>query len=178
MRKKSILIIASVLVFSFLAASVVIAKQDTDWDMYACGTITNYRYEPNLSAEILDGIWNLKVKDGKVWFYICNQEKNIDEAVEGGPAGSVDILEYSLIGTPMAMGYVDEDDDEVDDYFFVFGKMQVKKTAAQFDGTYTYKTWITWEEIRILSDGTVQFWRSWVETPWDKMGTVSMQDFF
>lgn len=177
MRKKSILIIASVLVFSFLAASVVTAKQDADWDMYACGTITNYRDEPELSAEILDGIWNLKVKDGKVWFYVCNQELNLHES-EGAPVDSVDILEYSLIGTPMAMGYVDEDDDEVDDYFFVFAKMQVKKTAAQFDGTYTYKTWNTWEEIRILSDGTVQFWRSLVETPWDKIGTVTVQDFF
>ena len=172
MRRKSVLIMTCVLIASFLTVLAVTAKHDADWEYYAYGTLESYRGEPGVSAEILDGIWNLKVKDGKVWFYAYYTELNIDSEAEMGPEGSVDLFEFSLIGTPMSMGY---DDDSYD----VFAQLLVKKTKAQFDGTYTQKTWKTWNLIEISENGVdFTMWRRPWETEWDKIGTITAQDFF
>jgi hypothetical protein len=172
MRRKPVLIMTCVLIASFLTVLAVTAKHDADWENYAYGTLEQYRGEPGLSAEIVDGIWNLKVKDGKVWFYACYQELNLDSEAEGGPEGSVDILEFTLIGTPMYMRYEDESYD-------VFAQLQVKKTQAQFDGTYTQRTWKTWNLISISEDGVdFTMWRRPWATDWDKIGTITAQDFF
>lgn len=178
MRRKSVLIMTCILIASSITILAVTAKHYTDWENYAYGTLEQYRGEPDLSAAIEDGIWILKVKDGKVWFYACYQEKNIDSEVEGGPEGSVDILEFSLIGTPIYMGYVDNEEpyDEPES-FCVMAQLQVKKMQAQFDGTYTQKTWKTWNLIEVNRNGVFTMWRRPKPTDWDKIGTITEQDF-
>jgi len=170
-RKYASLLILIILTFTFVAVFTVTAKYKTDIDGYACGTLSQYGGEPGLPCELVDGVWNLKIADGKVWFYACITERNLDETVENAPEDSIDLLEYSMIGKPFD---IDEDGGVIS----VFGVVQVKKTAAQWDGSYSYNTWTTWEQIDIdtnTEDVTI------INNPYDdtywKIGTVSYQYF-
>ena len=60
----------------------------------------------------------------------------------------------------------------------VFGTYQVKKQAAQFDGSYTTQTWTTWSQLTILEDGRVYDVNYPYDDTWWKSGTVEYQDFF
>jgi len=159
----------TILTFTFVAVFTATAKYKTDIEGYACGTLSNYGGEPGLPCELVDGVWNLKIAGGKVWFYACITERNLDEEVENAPENSIDVLEYSIIGKPMNI-YENETD------IGVFGVIQVKKTAAQWDGGYSYHTWTTWEQINIdkgTGDVTI------INKPWDntywKIGEVTYQ---
>jgi hypothetical protein len=133
MKKKQVLL------FAIITASVlfttVIAKQPTDWEQYAYGTITEY--DEAYSSEIVTGFWKLKVQDKKVWFEVNYMEKNLIEAEEGSPEDSVDTFEMTITGAkPFAM-WTDEGEGQL----YIFAKLQVKKTWATPDGTYESKTW-------------------------------------
>ncbi len=162
---------STVLALTLLAVYTATARYKTDIDGYACGTLTQYKDDPNLPAELLDGVWNLKIADGKVWFYACITEMNHDPEVEDAPENSIDVLEYSIIGKPM-------DVSEEDEVVIVFGVIQVKKTASQWDGSYSYKTWTTWEQIEVDTGAdTVTIINNPFNDAYWKLGTVTYQNF-
>ena len=170
-RRYATLIMISILTLTFVAVFTATAKYKTDVEGYACGTLTQYNDDPYLPAELLDGVWNLKIADGKVWFYACITEMNHDSMVENAPENSIDLLEYSIIGKPM-------DIYEEDGVIGVFGVIQVKKTAAQWDGSYSYRTWTTWEQIKVdtNTDTVAIINNPYVDSYW-KLGTVSYHNF-
>jgi len=170
-RKYATLLMLTILTFTFVAVFTVTAKYKTDTEGYACGTLSQYNGDPGLPAELLEGVWNLKIADGKVWFYACITEMNHDPEVEDAPENSIDLLEYSIIGKPM-------DIDEGNGVIGVFGVIQVKKTAAQWDGSYSYRTWTTWEYIEVDTNAeTVTIINNPYDDSYWKLGTVSYHDF-
>jgi len=170
-RRYVALLITSTLCLAFAAAFTATARYKTDVEGYACGTLTQYNDDPNLPAELLDGVWNLKIADGKVWFYACITELNHDPEVEDAPENSIDVLEYSIIGKPMD---ISEDTGVIS----VFGVIQVKKTASQWDGSYSYRTWTTWELIEVdTNSDTVTIINNPYVTAYWKLGTVSYHNF-
>ena len=170
-RKYGTLLMISILTFTFVAVFTVTAKYKTDIEGYACGTLYKYNDDPELPAELLDGVWNIKIADGKVWFYACITEMNHDPMVEDAPENSIDLLEYSIIGKPMNIY-------EEDGVIGVFGVIQVKKTAAQWDGSYSYNTWTTWELIEIdTNTNTVEIINNPYNDSYWKLGTVSYNGF-
>jgi hypothetical protein len=170
-RRYATLIMLTILVFVFVAVITATANYKTDIEGYACGTLTQYNDDPDLPAELLDGVWNLKIADGKVWFYACITEMNHDPEVEDAPENSIDLLEYSIIGKPMD---ISEDAGVIS----VFGVIQVKKTAAQWDGSYSYRTWTTWELIEVDTDAdAVTIINNPKDDSYWKLGTVSYHSF-
>lgn len=159
----------------FLASTAALAKYKTDIEGSAYGTFEKYKGEPE-EAEIVSGVWTLKIMDGKVHYYACVLEKNLDES-EGGPVNSADILEYTMISKPfyITLGY---DENFGRDVLKVMGVYQVKKLAAQFDGSYTTQTWTTWSQLTILDNGTVYTVNNPYDETWWKTGTVEYEDFF
>ena len=170
-RRYATLLIISILTLTFVAVYTATANYKTDVEGYACGTLTQYGDDPFLPAELLDGVWNLKIADGKVWFYACITEMNHDPEVEDAPVNSIDLLEYSIIGKPMD---VSEDAGVIT----VFGVIQVKKTAAQWDGSYSYRTWTTWEQINVDTiSGDITIVNNPYNDSYWKLGTVTYHDF-
>ena len=169
-RNKALLMF-TVLALTLFAVYTATARYKTDVEGYACGTLSQYKDDPTLPAELLDGVWNLKIADGKVWFYACITEMNLDPEVEDAPENSIDVLEYSIIGKPM-------DIMEEDGVVSVFGVIQVKKTASQWDGSYTYKTWTTWEliEVDTGADTVTVINNPYYDAYW-KLGTVTYHSF-
>lgn len=181
MKTKSVLLMSLIMLSSLLAVSSI-AKHPTVWENYAFGTLEKYNADPGLSAELVDGIWNLKVKDDTVWFYACYQERNLDAEEENSPEGSIDILEFTLQGQPFWMGNVEMGVPGVDTAlgkaaYVVFGKFQLKKTWAIYDGTYTSRTWKTWMAVEIYEDGDflLNNWPSGL-SDWDQVGEVTYSD--
>jgi hypothetical protein len=159
-----------------LVSSTAMAKYNTDLEGSAYGTFEKYMGEPRISAEVVSGVWNLKIQDGVVWYYACVLEKNLDLS-EGSPVGSVDVLEYSIAGKPFEVA------KEYDEMFKmevvkVFANMQVKKQWAQMDGTYTTQTWTSWGQITILRNGVVYAVNNPYDDTWWKKGKVIYEDFF
>lgn len=149
MKRKGLVVLATIVVSALVAAIYVTAKQPSDWEYYAYGEILDYQDAP--SAEIKSGFWNLKVSGNKVWLHAYYLEENLDEAVEVSPEGSVDVFEWSMLGKPMMMY---EDGDKL----YIFAQLQVKKAWATFDGTYEPKNWKTWRMLIIDFDsGEVLF---------------------
>ena len=170
-HKNKVALMSTVLVVTLFAVYTATARYKTDVEGYACGTLSQYKDDPTLPAELLDGIWNLKIVDGKVWFYACITEMNHDPEVEGAPENSIDVLEYSIIGKPMEIA-------EEDGVVTVFGVIQVKKTASQWDGSYTYKTWTTWELIEVdTGANTVTVINNPYYDAYWKLGTVTYHSF-
>jgi hypothetical protein len=96
---------------------------------------------------------------------------NHDPIVEDAPENSIDLLEYSIIGKPM-------DINEEDGVIGVFGVIQVKKTAAQWDGSYSYRAWTTWEYIEVdTNTDKVTLINNPKDDSYWKLGTVSYHDF-
>ena len=195
MKTKTVVILSVLVLASMFVVVPVIAKQLAPWEHFAYGTFTDYYDDPDLpevpegedpipmGAEIVDGIWNLKVKDDAVWFYACVQEKNIDPDEENSPEGSIDILEYTLQGQPVAMGFFDGlSDGQVTargtPAYSVLGYFKVQKQWAQFDGRYTTRTWKTFGAIEIYESGEC-IMNTWLPTlsEGDKLGTVTENDF-
>ena len=140
MKRKGLIVLATIVVSSLAAAIYVTAKQPADWEYYAYGEILDYQDAP--SAEIKSGFWNLKVSGKKIWLNAYYLEENLDPEIEGSPFGSVDIFEWSMLGNPMMMY---EDGDKL----YIFAQLQVKKSWATFDGTYEPKNWKTWRMLII-----------------------------
>ena len=176
MKKKSILILTCLLATVLLVSSTATAKYKTDVEGTAYGTFEKYVGEPELSARVVKGVWNLKIQDGTVWYYACVLEENLDIS-EDSPVGSVDILEYSIAGKPFSIAQEYDDDFEAI-VVKVFANMQVKKQWAQMDGTYTTRTWTSWSQITILDNGQVYTVDNPYEDAWWKEGTVLYEDFF
>ena len=176
MKRKPILVLTCIITAILLVSTTVMAKYKTDLEGTAYGTFDYYKGEPALSAEVVTGVWNLKITDGKILYYACVLEKNLDES-EGSPVGSVDVLEYTIAGKPfeVAKGYDDMFESEV---VKVFANIQVKKQWALFDGTYTTRTWTTWAQLTILPDDVVISVGNPYDDSWWRYGTVIYQDFF
>ena len=174
MNRKSILILTCILASVLLVTSTANAKIKTDLEGSAYGTFESYNGLPS-SAEIVTGVWNLKITDGTVWYYACVMEKNL-ELSEGSPVDSIDILEYTLIGKPMGLK-IEYDDDLEADVLKVFAQIQVKKSWIQMDGTYTSRTWKTWEEVTIQDNGVIYVVNNPYSDTWWKIGTVIFEDF-
>jgi len=169
--KNKALLMFTVLALTLFAVYTATAKYKTDVKGYACGTLYQYNDDPTLPAELLDGVWNLKIADGKVWFYACITEMNLDPEVEDAPENSIDVLEYSIIGKPM-------DISEEDGVISVFGVIQVKKTASQWDGSDSYRTWTTWELIEVDTGAdTVTIINNPYNDAYWKLGTVTYHSF-
>ena len=99
MKRKSLLVLTCIIAGILLVSTTVMAKYKTDLEGSAYGTFDYYQGEPELSAEVVTGVWNLKITDGKIWYYACVLEKNLDES-EGSPIGSVDVLKCTIAGKP------------------------------------------------------------------------------
>lgn len=85
MKKKSILILSTLLIASILAIIPTSAKVE----FKANGKITHYLPEVTSSA-VVHGRWDVKIKDGEVEFKGYYTELNIEEEVEQSPPGTVD----------------------------------------------------------------------------------------
>ena len=142
MKRKGILILATIIVSTFLIGIYVIAKQPTSWDYYVYGGILDYQDAP--SAEIQSGFWNLKISGKKVWLNLYYLEENLDEDIEASPDNSVDIMDWSIVGNPLFMY-----EDEVEEKLYLFAEWKVKKTWATSVGTYQPVTWHTLSLIHI-----------------------------
>lgn len=84
MKKKSILILGTLLIASILAIGPTLATLEFN----ANGKITHYLPEVT-SSEVVHGRWDVKIKDGEVEFKGYYTELNIEE-VEQSPPGTVD----------------------------------------------------------------------------------------
>ena len=138
MKKRSGLFMACLLLPSVLLAISVTAKQETPWENYAYGTLE--KYDDAWSARVVHGFWNLKVTGEKVWFNGYYLEENLDADVEGSPVGSTDVFEWILHGKPIMMM-------RVGDTLYIAAKVLIKKSWAQFDGTYTSRSIETWQVL-------------------------------
>ena len=181
MKTKHVVMLSGLIIASMFVVSTGIAKQDAEWKDYAYGTLTDY--ENIASAQIVDGIWNLKIKGDTVWFYACYQEENLIEADENSPDGSIDILEFTLQGQPFwhapQSGVGNEKTSKGEPAYVVFGKFQVKKQWALNDGTYTSKTWKTWMGVEVYDNhalGIVLTNRGPFVSDGNKIGTITQSD--
>jgi hypothetical protein len=168
----------------FMTVGFTLAKQPAVWENYAYGTIDTYTAA--YSAEMVNGYWNLKITDGKIHFNYGWLELNLDEDIENSPAGSVDELSFTNIGPPMYYEY-----DEGENVLYMFLQIQVNKEWAMFDGSYSHKTWKSWQFVIIDFDaGTIlidAYPPEGEEPPvipsdpdtwdWDKEGTVLGGDY-
>lgn len=178
-----ILILAAIIVV-FTTIGLTMAKQTTLWEHYAYGTIDTYTEV--YSSEVVNGYWNLKITEGKIHFNYGWLELNLDEEIEDSPMGSIDELSFTNIAQPMYYNY-----DEDENTLYMFLQVQVNKEWAMFDGTYTHRTWKTWEFVTIdFDDWTIHFDSyppegsepivvpSDPETwDWDKEGTILNSDY-
>ena len=185
MKKNLIIFLFVIAVIT--ALGVAIAKKPTTWEDYAYGTIETYTEA--YSAEIVPGTgyWNLKISDDKIHFSYGYLELNLDEDIENSPVASIDEMSFTNIGSPMYYMY-----DEDENMLFMFLQIQVKKEWAMFDGSYTHKTWKTWQGITIDFDLNTLHIDSYPpegddEPPvvpsdpdtwdWDKEGTVLVSSY-
>jgi hypothetical protein len=130
MKVKKNLIVLTFVLITFTTIGVSLAKQQVEWTYYAYGTLDNYHQEDG-SAEVVSGIWNLKVLGDRVWFNGYYLEKNMDDR-EDEPVGSIDIFEWELDGKPTM--YFEGD------VLVIIGNMKTTKTVAMHDGTYKVTT--------------------------------------
>lgn len=86
MRKKSILI--SILLISTIAFLPVYAKKG-GLEYRANGKLVIYT-DSGPGAEVVNGRWSIKVKDGEVDFKAFYRERNLDPDIEESPAGTID----------------------------------------------------------------------------------------
>jgi hypothetical protein len=135
MKKNSILALS---ILTLMLATLVVPAYAAKKDYRANGKVTQYQgNDPNPSAIVINGNWNLRVVDGKVDFQLSYTEKNLISELEGGaPVGSIDLFKITFIGEdqnhnpPFAI---------VDGAWVITGDFHVSKLAAQPDGS---KVWI------------------------------------
>jgi len=65
-------------------------------DYRANGKLVTYSYDPWPSAEVINGRWSVKVKEGEVDFKAFYRERNLGEA-EQSPVGTIDHFWISLV---------------------------------------------------------------------------------
>ena len=119
MKRRALLVITALITVVLLVTVSATAKKPTEWTYFAYGTINDYNDAP--SSTIIDGYWNLKIQGNQIWLQVNYIEKNLIEAVENSPDGSVDLFEFSYMGQPMAFI---EGEDTLD----IFAVMKVDKT--------------------------------------------------
>ena len=84
--------------------------------------------DPDPSAVVVGGNWNIRVKDGEADFKLFYKEMNLIPAEEGGaPAGSVDNFYISLVETYEL--------SIQDDACIVYGRFNVDKWAWRPEGS-------------------------------------------
>ena len=171
MKKNRILLISLIIALATLTFLTVNAKNNPDIQGAAFGTITNYKTEPDLPAKIVSGIWDLRIEEGKVWYCARVYEQNLDPEVENAPMDSIDILEYTFLGSPMVLT---REDGVLTIEFYV----QVEKTAAQWDGSYKHEQWKSHEAIILHDDGYFLVMNHPTDNTWYKEGTVLSETFF
>lgn len=91
MKKVMVLTLSFLLIFSMLAVFPAMAKKG-DVEFKANGKLTHRSIdlEPDPSSELLRGVWEVKIKDGKVDFKYWYHELNKDESSEYSPEGTID----------------------------------------------------------------------------------------
>ena len=56
-HKNKVALMSTVLVVTLFAVYTATARYKTDVEGYACGTLSQYKDDPTLPAELLEGIW-------------------------------------------------------------------------------------------------------------------------
>lgn len=96
MKKKTVLILSCLVAISMLAALPVYAKKG-GVEYRANGKLDTYEYDPWASAEVVNGRWSVKVKDGEVDFKAFYRERNLIAEEEQSPVGTIDEFWITLV---------------------------------------------------------------------------------
>jgi len=134
MKRNYLLALGLVVVLTMLVLPASAARK---MEYRANGKVTQYQgNDPNPSAIVVNGNWNLRVVDGKVDFQLSYTERNLISEPEGGaPVGSIDLFKITFKSAdpwnpPFAI---------VDGAWVITGNFNIDKLAAQPDGS---KVWI------------------------------------
>ena len=108
MKKKTILLLSCVLIISMLAIPPVHAKKES-YEYRANGKLVKYGVATT-AAEVVNGRWSVKVKDGEVDFKAFYRERNLDDT-EQSPIGTIDefwiyldyVISYGIVGDTLTI---------------------------------------------------------------------------
>lgn len=180
MKKKLLLVVLVILSLSTLTL-VVVARNHTP--LTICGNIDNYEYayvdwpwdEPDVgeleSAQVLQGMWSLRLEQEKVYFEGLIYEKNLYPDFESSPVNSIDVLKQSMISNDYSFE---------DDILVFTGKVHVEKEGFALDGTIEKSNYVSFYKVTVdLNEDTI-FFDSYpideTELPWfgdwDRPGMV------
>ncbi len=180
MKKKLLLGVLAILTLSTLTM-VALARNHTPITMY--GNTQNYEYayvnwpwdDPDdgwvESAQVLHGMWSLRIEKEKVYFEGIMYEKNLYPDFESAPVDSLDVLKQSMISN----------DYSFEDGILVFtGKVHVEKEGFALDDTIEKSSYVSFYKVTVdLNEDTI-FFDSYpideLELPWfgdwDRPGMV------
>lgn len=156
MKKKLLLGILAILTLPTLTM-VALARNHTPLTMY--GNIQNYEYayvnwpwdDPDMgdieSAQVLQGVWSVRLEQGKVYFDGILYEKNLYPDFESSPVDSIDIMEQSMISN----------DYTFEDNVLIFtGKVHVDKESFSLDGIIEKSTFVSFYKVTVdLNEMTI-----------------------
>jgi len=165
MKSKMLLALAGLLIVSMLFISPVSAQKVV---YRANGKLEQYA-GTDLSAEVANGRWNVKIKEGdgpKVEFFEAfYRELNIDEEAERSPAGTIDTFKLTLTYYES----VEIDDDEC----IISGAtihVEKKWWNLETGKPEHIKDFATWTDVEITIDSSeILIDLPWT-TDWDLSG--------